>query len=209
MGARDQLPWERDVKRTISEEQPPTSTRSSLYDLDPGRDCPHVVRMIVEIPKNASNKYEYDPQAQAFRLDRALYSPVHYPGEYGFVPGTISEDGDPLDVLCLVEHPTFTGCVIEVRPIGVLNMIDQTQTDTKIIAVPLKDPDFEQVHAIEDLAPHVMQAFEHFFAIYKELEGKKVETRGWRGKEDAFEAITTSRRRYQEVRSHLEEKRNQ
>jgi inorganic pyrophosphatase len=207
VGAQDQLPWERDVKRTTSEDQPSTATRTSLYDLDPGPDCARVVRMIVEIPKNTSNKYEYDPQQKIFRLDRALYSPVHYPGEYGFAPGTIAEDGDPLDVLCLVDHPTFTGCVIEVRPIGVLNLIDQTQSDTKIVAVPLKDPEFEQVHAINDLPPHIMRAFEHFFAIYKELENKKVQTRGWGGEEDAFDSILASRQRYQVARSKGERER--
>jgi inorganic pyrophosphatase len=100
-----------------------------LYDLDPGPECPELVRMIVEIPKNSANKYEYDRNLGVFRLDRALYSPVHYPGDYGFIPGTLAADGDPMDVLALVEEPSFTGCLIEVRPVGVLNMIDQDETD--------------------------------------------------------------------------------
>src|SRR5260370_41765971 len=114
--------------------------RASLYDIDPGPDCPEIVRMIVEIPKNSANKYEYDGKLGVFRLDRALYSPVHYPGDYGFIPGTLGSDGDPLDVLALVEEPSFTGCMVEVRPLGVLNLIDQNLRDEKIIAAPNRNP---------------------------------------------------------------------
>jgi inorganic pyrophosphatase len=177
----------------------PSNFAGTLYGIDPGPDCPRVVRMIVEIPKNSSNKYEYDPIAKTFRLDRALYSPMHYPADYGFVPGTIAEDGDPLDVLCLIDHPTFTGCLIEVRPIGVLDLIDQTASDHKIIAVPLKDPRFEHIETIEDLSPHVTREFEHFFTIYKELENKVVETRGWLDLERALEIILADRKRYTEA----------
>jgi inorganic pyrophosphatase len=99
--------------------------KPSLCDLDPGPGCPEIVRMIVEIPKGSTNKYEYARDLGVFRLDRALYSPVHYPGDYGFIPGTLSADGDPLDVLALAEEPTFPGCMVEVRPIGILNMIDR------------------------------------------------------------------------------------
>jgi inorganic pyrophosphatase len=163
--------------------------------------------MIVEIPKNSSNKYEYDPEARTFRLDRALYSPMHYPAEYGFIPGTIADDGDPLDVLCLIDHSTFTGCLIEVRPVGILDLIDQTTTDQKIIATPVKDPRYERVQTIEDLPPHVIREFEHFFTIYKELENKVVETRGWRTLQHAFDTMIASRHRYQEVLLHLAQKR--
>ena len=178
---------------------PPSAFPGTFYGIDPGPDCPRIVRMIVEIPKNSSNKFEYDPVARTFRLDRALYSPMHYPADYGFVPGTIAEDGDPLDILCLIDHPTFAGCLIEVRPVGVLDLVDQTTTDHKIIAVPLKDPRFEQVSTIQDLPPHVMREFEHFFTIYKELENKVVETRGWHDLDHALEVINTSRQRYTEA----------
>ncbi len=104
----------------------------SLYDLDPGPECPHVVRMIVEIPKNSSNKYEYDAETNLFRLDRTLYLPLHYPGEYGFIPGTLSEDGDPLDILALAEEPSFPGVVLFVRPVGVLDLVDGGQPDQKL-----------------------------------------------------------------------------
>ncbi len=175
---------------------PPSTFPGSLYGIDPGPECPRVVRMVVEIPKNSSNKFEYDPVARTFRLDRPLYSPMHYPADYGFVPGTIAEDGDPLDVLCLIDHPTFTGCLIDVRPIGVLDLVDQTTTDHKIIAAPLKDPRFERINTIQDLPPHVVREFEHFFMIYKELENKTVETRGWQDLDQALEVITISRQRY-------------
>src|SRR6202050_4376257 len=101
----------------------------NLVDIDPGKDFPKIARMIVEIPKGSTHKYEYDKELGIFRLDRALYSPVHYPGDYGFIPGTLASDGDPMDVLALVEEPSFAGCLIEVRPVGILNMIDQNETD--------------------------------------------------------------------------------
>ena len=181
----------------------PSKFPGSLYGLDPGPNSPRVVRMIVEIPKNSSNKYEYDPVNRVFRLDRPLYSPMHYPADYGFVPGTIAEGGDPLDVLCLIDHPTFTGCLIDVRPIGVLDLVDQTTTDHKIIAVPVKDPRLEGLHAIQDLPPHVIREFEHFFTIYKELENKIVETRGWLDLNQALKVISASRRRYTDALRHL------
>jgi inorganic pyrophosphatase len=198
----------RDYKPLLDSGQPVPgeATRSSsatfsktLYGLDPGPNCPAVVRMIVEIPKNSGNKYEYDPESRTFRLDRPLHSPMHYPAEYGFIPGTIAEDGDPLDVLCLIEHPTFIGCLIEVRPIGVLDLMDQTTIDHKIVAVAVKDPRHARVQTIQDLPPHIIREFEHFFTIYKELENKVVETRGWRTVENAFNLIDTSRRRYQQA----------
>ena len=99
-----------------------TFVSMKLYDLDPGPESPELVRMIVEIPMGSANKVEYDGELGLFRLDRALYSPMHYPGDYGFIPGTLAEDRDPLDVLTLVSQASFTGCLIEVRPVGVLNL---------------------------------------------------------------------------------------
>ena len=170
----------------------------SLYDLDPGADCPATVRMIVEIPKNSSNKYEYDGKLGVFRLDRALYSAVHYPGDYGFIPGTLAEDGDPLDVLTLVDEPSYPGVLLAVRPVGVLEMVDQQEPDQKVLAVPNRNPRFDQIHKIEDVFPHNLREIEHFFTIYKELEGKRTEIRGWRGPDQAHDLIRTARRRYRE-----------
>jgi len=168
----------------------------SLYDIDPGPDTPEIVRMIVEIPKNSSNKYEYDGKLGVFRLDRALYSAVHYPGDYGFIPGTLAEDSDPLDVLTLVGEPTHPGVMISVRPVGVLEMVDQNEPDQKILAVPNRNPRFDQIHTIDQVFPHNLREIEHFFKIYKELEGKRTEMRGWKGPREAREAIRKSRERY-------------
>ena len=167
-----------------------------LYDIDPGPDCPEIVRMIVEIPKNSSNKYEYDGELGVFRLDRALYSAVHYPGDYGFVPGTFADDGDPLDVLVLGDQPSYPGVMIVVRPVGLLDMVDQKEPDQKILAVPYRNPRFDQVHTIDQVFPHSLTEIEHFFTIYKELEGKITEMRGWKGPREARDLIRKSREAY-------------
>jgi inorganic pyrophosphatase len=167
-----------------------------LHTIDPGPECPDTVRMIVEIPRNSGNKYEYDRDLGVFRLDRALYSPMHYPGDYGFVPGTVAPDGDPLDVLVLVDEPSHPGVMILVRPVGVLDMVDQQEPDQKILAVPKANPRFDQIHSIDDVFPHTLREIEHFFEIYKELEGKRTEMRGWRGAAEARELIRESRGEY-------------
>lgn len=168
----------------------------TLYHLDPGPECPELVRMIVEIPKNSANKYEYDGKLGVFRLDRALYSPMHYPGDYGFIPGTIADDKDPLDVLVMVQEPSFTGCLIEVRPIGILYIRDQNEGDEKIIGVPNRDPRYDQIHTMDQIFPHVRRELEHFFSIYKELEGKYLKVEGWGDPRGARKAIVESRQRY-------------
>jgi inorganic pyrophosphatase len=154
--------------------------------------------MIVEIPKGSVNKYEYDGATGLFRLDRSLYSPVHYPGDYGFIPGTLAEDGDPLDVLVMVSEPSFTGCLIEVRPVGILNMVDKEEHDEKVIAVPTHNPRYTQIHTMDQVFPHVRRELEHFFLIYKELEGKTTTTQGWGGPREARRCIVDSRQRYLE-----------
>jgi inorganic pyrophosphatase len=169
-----------------------------LYDLDPGPDTPEIVRMIVEIPKNSRNKYEYDGQLGVFRLDRALYSPMHYPGDYGFIPGTLAEDRDPLDVLALVDEASYPGVLIAVRPVGVLQMVDQNEPDEKILAVPNRNPRYDQMRTIDDVFPHVLREIEHFFKIYKELEEKHTDLRGWRGQNEACDLIRQCRQRYLE-----------
>lgn len=167
-----------------------------LYDLDPGPESPELVRMIVEIPKNSTNKVEYDGALGLFRLDRTLYSPMHYPGDYGFIPGTLAEDRDPLDVLTLVNEPSFTGCLIEVRPVGMLNMVDRDENDQKIIAVPTRNPRYDQIHTMDQVFPHVRRELEHFFSIYKELEGRVATTHGWGGPREARRCILDARQRY-------------
>jgi inorganic pyrophosphatase len=170
--------------------------RTDLSEIDPGPNCPETVRMVVEIGKNSSNKYEYDSELGVFRFDRALYSPMHYPGDYGFVPGTVAEDGDPIDVINLVDHPTFPGCLTEVRPFGMLEMVDEAEIDHKILTVPVRNPRFDQVRNLDDLPDHIRVEIEHFFEIYKELEGRTVKTRGWRGLDEARDTIAKSRQRF-------------
>ena len=168
----------------------------SLVDIDPGKDFPKVSRMIVEIPKGSTHKYEYDKELGIFRLDRALYSPIHYPGDYGFIPGTLAEDGDPLDILVWVEQPSFCGCLLEVRPVGLLKMVDQREPDTKIFAVPDRDPRYDQVKDVDDVFPHVRKEIEHFFTVYKDLEGKRTEISGWLKAKAALKAAREARERY-------------
>ena len=169
-----------------------------FFDPDPGRDTPVVVRMVVEIPKDSKNKYEYEPSVGLFRLSRALYSPMHYPGDYGFIPGTIAEDREPLDILCLVNAPSFPGCLCQVRPVAVLDMLDGQDVDHKIFAVPNRDPRYASIRTLADLDRHIQLEVEHFFEIYKDLEGRPMQTRGWRDKEHAYSVIDESRRRYLE-----------
>jgi inorganic pyrophosphatase len=144
-----------------------------------GKSAPAEVNAVIEIARGETNKYEYDKQLNVFRLDRNLYSPVHYPGDYGFIPSTLSADGDPLDVLVLVDAASFTGCVMTVRPIGVLKMSDQGSEDEKILAVGLNNPVFKGIKNYTQLYPHLMREIEHFFTVYKELEAKTTKIQGW------------------------------
>src|SRR5262249_31978894 len=118
------------------------------------------------------------------------------PGDYGFIPGTLAEDGDPLDILVLVQEPSFPGVMINARPVGALEMVDQNEADQKILAVPQNNPRFDQIHSIDDVFPHNRREIEHFFSIKKELEGKKPQMRGWMGLEQARKLITTCREQY-------------
>ncbi len=155
--------------------------------------------MVVEIGRNSTNKYEYDPRLQLFRLDRTLYSPMHFPGDYGFIPGTIAEDDEPIDILALVEQPSFPGCLIRVRPVGMLDMVEESQYDHKILAVPERSPRYDQIRNLNDVPPHVLTEIQHFFEIYKELEGKADQIKGWQDADDARSAIAESRKRYLEM----------
>ncbi len=150
-----------------------------LKDIPASPRAPAIVDVVVEIPKGSRNKVEFDPQLGAFRLDRILHSPVHYPGDYGFITGTLSPDGDPLDILVLVTDPTFTGCILSARPIGVLIMTDEAGEDEKVLAVPEHDPRFDEVKELEHLQPHLLREVEYFFEVYKDLEGKETAVLGW------------------------------
>ena len=170
---------------------------SDYAKLPIGAHAPALVNAVIEIPLGSVNKYEYDKQLKVFRLDRTLYSPVHYPGDYGFIPSTEASDGDPLDLLVLVDAPSFPGCVMEVRPIGLLRMVDQGQRDSKVLAVTSSDPKYQEVKDYSGVYPHILREIEHFFAIYKKLEGKSTETIGWEDVASARQVIENCRARYQ------------
>ena len=152
---------------------------TNYLELPVGEKAPEVFNVVIEIPAEGINKYEYDKKLHVFRLDRNLYSPVHYPGDYGFVPSTLSDDGDPLDVLVLVDAASFPGCVMEVRPIGLLEMTDQGVLDEKVLAVGKNNPRYRDVWNYSEIYPHMLKEITHFFSIYKDLEGKRVEIKGW------------------------------
>ncbi len=153
---------------------------------------------VVEIPKGSRNKYEYDYEKKMIRYDRMLFSSVHYPSDYGFIPETLGLDGDPIDVLVLVTDPTFPGCLIEVKPIGLFKMYDEKGPDEKILCVPVSDPYWNQINDLSEVNQHLMKEIEHFFAIYKELEKKKVGIEGWDTKEAALRIISEAQLRFQE-----------
>jgi inorganic pyrophosphatase len=173
-----------------------------LSDIPIGDDYPNVVNAVVEIPKGSSNKYEYSFILDSFVLDRVLYSPLYYPTDYGWIAGTISPDGDPLDILIFTSHPTFSGCIIRTRPVGVLHMHDEEGKDFKILGVADTDPRYDRVHSLDDLPEHVLKEIVHFFSVYKQLENKETEILGWLGPETAHRIIRESVKREQAIHTH-------
>lgn len=155
------------------------------HELEVGVDPPERIYVVVEIPKGSRNKYEYSKQLGVIKLDRVLFSSLYYPGDYGLIPRTYYEDGDPLDVLVMNNEPTFPGCVIEARPIGVCRMEDRGENDDKVLAVPASDPLFDGYRDIADIPPHFLREVTHFFEVYKDLEGERTQITGW---EDAASA---------------------
>ncbi len=168
-------------------------------DIKTGPSAPEVVYAVIEIPKGSRNKYEYDKDMESFALDRVLYSPFHYPAEYGIIPQTLYDDGDPTDIMVIMDQPTFPGCIIESRPIGMMRMIDGGDKDDKILAVPVEDPRYRDVNDIGDVPQSYLDEIAHFFAEYKTLEGKETEILGWENATKAKEAIVHSMNLYQEI----------
>ena len=166
------------------------SKPTNLYEIPAGADAPEIVNVIIEVPRNSSNKYEYDKEYGVIKLDRVLYASMSYPGDYGFIPSTLGGDGDPLDVILLSTHPFHVGVMVEARVVGVLVMRDDKGEDEKILAVPANDPRWDDRVTLADVQQHRLAEIEHFFAEYKTLEGKAVETRGWRDKPEAMKIIT-------------------
>ncbi len=164
--------------------------------LDIGEASPNVVTVVIEIPRDSTNKYEYDKKRQVFKLDRNLYSPVHYPSDYGFIPQTLADDGDPLDILVLGETPTFPGCVYDAQPIGLFRMMDQGILDEKVLAYATGNPRFQGTWVYTEIQPHILKEIEHFFSVYKALEGKQTEVLGWSGVEEAKAMIESCHARF-------------
>ncbi len=158
-------------------------------ELRPGPKVPETVYMIVEIPKGSRNKYEYNKENGVIVLDRVLYSSLHYPGDYGLIPHTFYDDGDPLDILLMINEPTFPGAVVQARPIGIFRMLDRGVADDKILAVPATDPLFADYHELKDIPQHFLVEVAHFFEVYKDLEGMRTKPVGWENCESARKEV--------------------
>lgn len=155
------------------------------------------IDVFVEIPRGSRNKYEYDHEAHVIRLDRRLFSANVYPADYGFVPDTLSEDGDPLDAMVILEDPTFPGCIVSSRVVGLFRMTDEKGVDAKLICVPAGDPRWASVTEVDDLPQHLLDEIEHFFSVYKDLEpGKSSSIGGFAGSEEALRELDASKQRY-------------
>jgi len=171
---------------------------TNYLDLPVGDGSPEIVTAVIEIPQGGINKYEYDKKLHVFRLDRNLHSPVHYPGDYGFIPQTLAEDGDPLDILVLGDAPTFPGCIYHARPIGLFEMLDQGVKDEKVLAYATGNARFTNIENYAEVPPHILLEIAHFFSIYKDLEGKCTEALGWKDRQIAHQIIEAAHQRYQE-----------
>lgn len=165
-------------------------------ELPIGEKAPEIVTAIVEIPQDSVNKYEYDLDLKVFVLDRNLHSPIHYPGDYGFITQTIAQDGDPLDILILGDVPSFTGCLCKTRPIGLFEMLDNGECDEKIIAYAAGNPRYVELQNYTDIRPHILLEIEYFFEVYKDLEGMQTKVLGWKDRDAAYEVIRSSHERF-------------
>lgn len=168
------------------------------HEISLGEKVPEEFNAIIEIPKGSKNKYEIDKETGLIKLDRAMKSSQDYPFDYGFAPQTLWEDNDALDVIVLSTFPLSTGILVNVRPVAVMHMTDGGESDDKIIAVPVKDPRWDNVKDLADINPHSIKEFRHFFETYKSIDGKIVTIDGVEGKEKAIEAVEKSTKLYQE-----------
>jgi inorganic pyrophosphatase len=162
-----------------------------------GTHLPSIVNAIIEIPKGKRNKYEVDKHTGLIRLDRYLYSASHYPGDYGFIPQTLAEDGDPLDILVMVNEATFSGCLIEARVVGMFRMRDRGFNDYKVLGVPHSDPQFGEYNDLDDVPQAFLREVAHFFTTYKQLEGVTIEPQGWVKADEAAAAVKAAVECYQ------------
>ncbi len=177
--------------------------RRDYMMIPPGTGEPDVANMIVEIPKGRRTKFEVDKATGLIKMDRYLYSSTMYPGDYGFIPQTLAEDGDPSDILVMVNEPTFSGCLIEARIVGIFKMKDKGQNDFKLLAVPSKDPLFADIRKLQDVPRHFLREVEHFFSTYKHLEGVTIEPLGWASLEEGAIEVRSSIERFRKTLGHF------
>jgi inorganic pyrophosphatase len=170
--------------------------RNEYMKIPAGTHIPDRVNAIIEIPKGRRSKFEVDKTTGLMRLDRYLYSSSHYPGDYGFIPQTKAEDNDPLDILVMVNEPTFSGCLIQARVVGLFKMKDRGANDYKVLGVPDSDPLFGEFRDLDDVPHHFLREVEHFFGTYKQLEGVETETEGWGPAEAAWAEVRASVERF-------------
>ncbi len=176
-------------------------------DLKTGNKAPDIVNAIVEIPKGSRNKYEFSKKYGTITLNRVLFSPLHFPGDYGLIPQTYYDDGDPLDILILLNEPTFPGCVVEARPLGLFKMKDKGLPDDKVLAVLTHDPIFRDFKDISEIPQHYLKEIAHFFQVYKDLEGHSVEGLGWESSAVAKKTILYAMDLYQKKMSEKKAKK--
>lgn len=163
----------------------------------------NIVQMVVEIPKGSSNKYEYDWKTKTMILDRVLYGANFYPGEYGYIPETLDYDGDPLDIISLITYPTFPGCLLEIRILGMIKMIDNGEIDTKLFGVVNSDPRFNAYQNLEDVPPHLLDEITNFFLQYKTLQKKEVKINGWDDLEAAKTELNTCKKMFDQYQKEM------
>lgn len=168
------------------------------HDVDVGEEFPKIVNAVIEIPKDSKLKYELDKKTGLIKLDRFMYSAVHYPGDYGFIPQTYWEDNDPLDILILTGIPVYPGTLVTAKVIGVMHMNDSGESDDKIIAVYDKDPRFAEVNDVKDLPKHTLEEIRHFFETYKQLQKKEVKVMEFKGKDTATKILEKGKELYKE-----------
>jgi inorganic pyrophosphatase len=168
------------------------------HDVSVGKDAPETFTTIIEIPRGSLNKYEIDKETGLIALDRVMHTAQVYPIDYGFAPQTLWDDGDALDVAILATEPLFPGIVVHSRPVGIMTMIDDGESDDKVIAVPVDDPRWKDVKDISDVNEHTLKTIKHFFETYKGLQDKVVTIEGFKGKAEAIEAVKRSIDMYNE-----------
>lgn len=173
------------------------------HGIDPGTEAPVFVKSIIEIPKWSKGKYELDKSSGILRLDRVLFSSVHYPANYGFIPQTYCDDHDPLDILVICSIDVFPMCIIDAKVIGVMEMIDQQEKDAKVISVAKNDMSVNYLNDLSELPPHTLVELKRFFEDYKKLEHKNVVVEEFGNREKAYKIIMDSIKLYQEMKDHL------